>query len=142
MPSILSSTATLTNNRMQFRGEAKTNPPVQIDYIPPLGDNQGYMPLELLLMSLASCAGGSVAAMLRKFGKSVDALQVHAEGIRRDQHPTVFERITLEFTLTSADATVGDLLHAVELSEDLLCPVWAMLKGCVEVDAKCVLNRQ
>jgi putative redox protein len=140
MPTMLTSTATLTNSRMQFRGEAKENPSVAIDYIPPLGDDEGYMPLELFLMSLAACAGGSVAALLRRSGKSVDGLHVRADGLRRDEHPTTFEHITLEFMLTSGNASEADLRQVVEFFEATLCPVWAMLKGNVQVETKCVVK--
>ncbi len=123
----------LTNQKVQFTGVAQSNPAITIDYIPPLGDGQGYMPLELLLISLAACSGSTVATLLRRIGKTVDGLQVKAKGARRQVHPTSFERILLEFRLSSVDATEADLQKAIQLSEETVCPVWAMLKNNVEI---------
>ena len=126
-------TVSLTNQKVQFSGVSRSNPAITIDYTPPLGDGQGYMPLELLLISLAACAGATVAALLRRMRKNVAGLQVKAAGLRRDQHPTSFTKIFLEFVLTSSDAEAADLQKAIQLSEEAYCPVWAMLKNNVEV---------
>lgn len=73
-------TVDLANQKVQFIGAARSNPPVTFDYDPPLGDGQGYTGLEGLLMSLAACGA-----------------------------------------------------TAIRLSEESICPVWAMLKGNVEI---------
>jgi organic hydroperoxide reductase OsmC/OhrA len=52
---------------------------------------------------------------------------------RRDSHPICFQQITLEFVLTSADTVATDMDKALHLVEETYCPVWAMLKGNVEV---------
>lgn len=124
---------TLANEKVQFTGVAQSNPAITIDYVPPLGDGQGYMPLELLLISLAACSGSTVATLLRRAGQSVAGLEVRAAGVRRQAHPTSFERILLEFRLTSADATAADVEQAIRISEETVCPVWAMLKNNVEI---------
>ncbi len=133
--------ATLANEKIQFAAAAGSNPPILCDYRPPLGDGAGYTGLELLLVSLAACSGTSVVSMLRKMRKTVTALAIRAKGIRRDQHPTAFEKIFLDFTLHSPDAADADLQKAVELSEQTYCPVWAMLKGNVDVTPRCSIVR-
>lgn len=125
--------AALTNQKIQFTGTARSNPPVLCDYKPPLGDGEGYTGLELLLMSLAVCSGTSIVSVLRKMRKNVGRFKVHAKGIRREQHPTAFEAISLDFTLHSSDAEDADMQKAVQLSEETYCPVWAMLKNNVDV---------
>jgi putative redox protein len=87
----------------------------------------GPRPLELLLGSLASCAGGSMVALLRRAGQQVAGLSVIARGQRRSEHPTVFTEISLEFLVRGHvdETAVG---QAVEQSEGVICPVWAMLK--------------
>lgn len=129
----------LINHKIQFAGVLRENAPVTIDYTPPLGDGQGYMPLELLLMSLAACSGATVATLLRGMGNSVSGLQVKATGSRREQHPTSFERISLEFVLNSPDAKGPDIQKAITLSEETYCPVWAMLKDSAEITAEYTL---
>jgi putative redox protein len=126
-------TVDLVNEKVKFTGVAGSNPAITIDYTPPLGDGQGYMPLELLLISLAACSGSTVAALLRKMRKNVSGLKVNAKGTRRVVHPTSFDSIFLEFVLTSPDAEAADIQKAIQLSEEAYCPVWALLKNNVEI---------
>ena len=127
---------TSTNQKLGYSSSLRSLPPIAMDYIPPLGDGQGYMPLELLLMSLAACAGGTVGLLLKKTGKTVSKIRVHAKGIRRDQHPTCFRQILLAFIVNSSDVKDADMQQAIKLAEESVCPVWAMVKGNVEVSTE------
>lgn len=133
MSEILEVTIHSTNQKLGFAGSAKSNPPIIMDYTPPLGDGKGYMPLELLLMSLANCSGGTLSYLLKKAGKNISAVKVNAKGIRRDQSPTSFQKIFLDFTLASKDAVDADVQKALKLAEESICAVWHMLKGNVEI---------
>ena len=128
-------TVDLTNQKVQFTGVSKANPdkPIAFDYKPPLGDGQGYNGLELLLMSFAGCSGTANALLLRKMGKSISGLKVKANGLRREQPPIKFEKIFLEFHVTSQDAKDTDMQRAIQLAEQSVCPVWQMLKNNVDV---------
>ena len=130
-------TVQLVNQKVQFTGVSKSNPgrPVSFDYKAPIGDGQGFNGLELLLMSLSGCSGTSVVYLLRKMGKNVSSFTVNAKGLRRDRLPIKFEKIFLEFVLTSPDAKDADMEKAIRLSEESVCPVWQMVKNNVEVVA-------
>ena len=130
----------LINQKVQFRGVAGEHPAIILDYVPPLGDGQGCTPLELLLISLATCAGATIVTLLRRVHRTVAGLQVQAHGIRRDSHPICFQRITLEFVLISPDTVAADMDKALRLAEETYCPVWAMLKGNVEVRTEYRIN--
>ena len=136
----LEASVSLINDRLHFVGNAMENEPVHIDYIPPLGDNQGYMSLQLLLLSLASCAGSSVLTFLRKMKKDIQSCEIKASGSRHTQHPTSFEKITLNFILKSNNVLPEDLEKVIALSEETYCPVWAMIKGNVTVEIKYTIN--
>ena len=123
----------LTNQKVQLIGVARSNPAIIIDCLPPLGDGQGYTPLELLLISLASCSGTTVLTLLRKMRKNISELKVNAKGIRREQPPTSFQKITLEFVISSEDVQSSEVEKAIKLTEETYCPVWTMLKNNVEV---------
>jgi putative redox protein len=129
--SALEARVSLINEKVQFRGIARGNAPVIMDYIPPFGDSEGYMALELLLMSLGTCASTAVATLLRRMGRQVTAFDANASGTRREEHPKCFDSIHLHFTLTSPDAAEEEMQKAIDLSEQSVCPVWAMLKGNV-----------
>lgn len=123
----------LTNDKLQFKGTARSNPVIICDYTPPLGDGQGYTGLELFLVSLADCSGSTIVSLLRKMKRDVSGFRVNAGGVRREQHPTSFTRIDLEFILYSRDAAATDMQKAIQLVEEKYCPVWAMIKNNVEV---------
>ena len=124
----------LVNDKLHFKGTVAENDPISIDYTPPLGDNLGYTSLELLLLSLSSCVGSSVLTFLRKMRKTITGLEINATGLRREEHPTCFSKIILNINLTSSDTKEEDLEKVIKLSEETYCPVWALLKGNVEVE--------
>jgi len=141
MGHVLEANAKLINDHIKFECAAGDNPSIVTDYIPPLGNNEGYMPLQVFLISLATCAGGTVASLLRKFRKDVSGLSIAIRGTQRDEHPLAFARIDMEFTLVSADAAEDDVRLAIAKSEEKYCPIWAMIKGNVEIAATVVVKR-
>ena len=130
----LNATICLINDKLNFSGVVGENISISIDYTPPLGDNLGYTSLELLLLSLSSCLGSSVLTFLRKMRKTITGCEIHSRGIRRDEHPTCFKTIFLVIDLKSSDTSEDDLTKVLKLSEETYCPVWAMLKGNVEIN--------
>jgi putative redox protein len=132
-------TISLTGNTV-LKGKGHNDHEVQIDYIPPFGGDDGIMPLELLLISLAGCSLHSVLFLLRKMGKTVDGFEVHATGQRRDEHPTVFTGIELQLKLKGAMLDAASVEKAITLAEEKICPVWAMLKVSVPVSWKYTIN--
>jgi len=124
----------LINDKISFRGEVENNQPVLIDYFPPYGDANGYTSLELFLLSLSSCLGTSVLTLIRRTGKSVTGLKIDSKGYRKKEHPTSFKMIELKLYIKSSDVENIDIDKAIKVSEDMLCPVWNMIKGNVEID--------
>jgi len=123
----------LVNEKVKFKSVTRENEIITIDYIPPLGDGEGYMPLELFLMSFASCSGATVVTLLRKMRKNVAGLKVNAIGTRKEEHPTGFKEIKLIFEVKSNDTEKVDVEKAIRMSEETFCPVWSMMKNNVEV---------
>jgi len=129
----LTASIRLLNEKLHFEGKVDGNQSISIDYTPPFGDNLGYTSLELLLLSLSSCVGSAVLTFLRKMQKTITSCEISAIGIRREEHPTCFKSISLFINLSSPDTTSEDLNKVLKLSEETYCPVWALLKGNVEV---------
>ncbi|MFZ4523712.1 MAG: OsmC family protein [Bacteroidales bacterium] len=129
----LETQTTLVNDRVQFSGKARNNPSVQMDYFPPIGGGEGYTGLEMLLLSLSGCSCTAIKVLLQKMNKTVEGLTVNASGIRQEAAPFAFSRIDLVYTLSSPDVCIADLEKAIHLAETSMCPVWAMLKGSVEI---------
>lgn len=129
----LKTTITLVNERVNFSGLAGNNKEISIDYIPPLGDELGYTSLELLLLSLSSCVGTAVLTFLRKMNRRITGFEIRSGGIRKEEHPTGFKKITLDIVISSPDTTSEDMDKVIGLAEEKYCPVWSMLKGNTEL---------
>lgn len=111
---------------------------VTMDYPMPGAESEelaGLTPLRMLLASLAACSGNSLAVLLRKMRQPVAEVEVDARGLRRDEHPTVITEIALEFTVRGAGVEPAAVEKALAISEEQVCPVWAMLKGATPITA-------
>jgi putative redox protein len=119
----------LINDKLKFAGQSGDLDPVTIDYIAPLGDDQGYTSLELLLLSLSSCFGSALLVFLRRMNKKITRLEILVKGVRKQEHPTGFETIDLHIDLDSPDLQDEELKKVIDLAEEKYCPVWSMMKG-------------
>jgi uncharacterized OsmC-like protein len=73
--------------KMQLTGIGHANKTVAIDYPAPLGEDNGFTSLELLMVSLASCSSHSIQYVLGTMGLKLEDLKAEAVGQRRiDQH--------------------------------------------------------
>ena len=130
----LKGSVSLINEKVKFKCLVDGNEPIIVDYIPPLGDGEGYTSLELLLLSLASCFASTVKLMVNNhLKKRIDDLQVLASGVRREEHPTAFESINLELMFKSSEINPETMEEVMQQAKDKFCPVWAMLKNNVEI---------
>lgn len=130
------------NDKVKFASSAEENPEIAIDYYPPFGDAQGYTSLELLLISLTSCLSTAMLTLLRaRMSRTISALQANAKGILRQEHPKALTHIQIDMVFDSPDAQEEDLQKALAASEEKICPVWAMLKGNVEISVSYTIKR-
>ena len=133
--SILKTTIMLLDGKFKYLGTGRNDAKITVDYFPPYGDGEGFTSLELFLVSLSTCAGSSITMLLKKMNKDIKRFQVISEGDRREEHPTCFTKVTLNIEIET-DAEEDDINKAIKMSEEKYCPVWAMIKGNVEVQIK------
>jgi putative redox protein len=129
-------TVTLTNQKVHFEGVSRDNPqsPIAFDYIPPVGDGQGYKGLELLLMSFSGCVSTAVVFLLRKMGKNIASYKMHAEGYCREE-PLSLQKISARIEICSKDIIDSDM-QAVITKAAVISPVWRSLNENIEVELK------
>jgi len=113
---------------LRFQGSARSGYTIDLDAPGSVGGGVGMSPMELLLISLASCSAMDVAAILRKKRQLVEGLEVRVHGQRQDEHPTVFTSISLEYIVHGSGVDPQALTRAIELSRERYCPIWAMLE--------------
>ncbi len=129
-------------SKMQMTGRGHTGHEVAIDYTPPMGEDQGFTSLELLLVSLGSCSAHTIKFLLEKMGKTVEKLDVQVTGKRRmDEHPTVVTNAHLKYTLKGSGIDQAVIEKAVKMAEEKYCPVWAMLRNNVTVTWECAIRQ-
>jgi putative redox protein len=132
----LTVTADLINDNVKFSGVSRDNHEIMIDSMSPIANDNGYTPIELFLLSLATCSGMTIILLLRKMHKNVLGLKVIASGDRRDTPPTYFKSILLKFELESKDVHSDDMEKVLKLSEKSMCPVWNMVKDTVDISCE------
>jgi putative redox protein len=129
--------ATVTwSGKMSFSGEAGSGFSVPLGAEAAVGgDEDGFRPLELLLVGLAGCTAMDVISILRKKRQQVTAFSVHADGDRADGHPRVFTRIRLRYAVRGRGIDPAAVARAIELSETKYCPAQAMLRPGVTIES-------
>ncbi len=116
------------NQAVRFEGSNSAGNTVIVEGSPEIGgEGQGMRPMELLLVSLASCSSMDVIAILKKMRQPVEDLRVEVEGHRvKDQVPAVFNQIHLRFVL-KGDLRADRVEEAIRLSVEKYCSVGHMI---------------
>ncbi|MGI6153985.1 MAG: OsmC family protein [Christensenellaceae bacterium] len=122
------------DDKAMFSTTARDNPQIIVDYFPPVGTGKGYTSLELLMASFGSCVSTTLLTLLRhKMQKTVDGIAVQVIGEVRENHPKALEKMNVTLDIRATDLTEPEVRQTLKAA-NAVCPVWAMLKGNVEID--------
>ena len=125
------------DDKAKFSATARENPAVVVDYFPPVGTGNGYTSLELLMISFGTCVSTTLITLLRyKMKKSVRGISAEVNGTVREEHPKALSHIILRLRISAKDLTEIEAREALKVVEETICPVWAMIKGNVDVDVE------
>jgi putative redox protein len=97
------------------------------------GADDGFRPLELMIVSLAGCTGMDVISILQKKRQQVTAFQVNVQAERATEHPKVITSIVVEYHFQGHNLDRAAVDRAVELSETKYCAARAMLSQIVPI---------
>ncbi len=92
-------------------------------------------PMELLLLGLIGCTGVDVASILTRMKQPLQGLEVEVEAERAAEHPKVYTRIHLIYTLTG-DLDEKKVQRAIMLSETKYCSASAMLGKTAKITSE------
>lgn len=136
MPTELTAKVTLIDN-MHFHGENHSGMGVEMDSQPADVVPAGPTPMELVLQAAGGCTLMDVAFILRK--RRVPPVELSAEllGIKRDEHPRIYEKIEIIYRAKGEGITTDELERAVKLSLSSYCSVFGMLQKVAEVTWRC-----
>ena len=119
---------------LRFRGTAGSGKSTLVDSGPGM---VAPSPIEMLLISLASCHAMDVIGILRKKRQRVTAYVVETTGERRTEDPRAFTRIEMVHRVTGFAVSLKALQEAVRLSETKYCSVHHSLNPAIEMVSKC-----
>lgn len=104
------------------------------------GDNDGFRPMELLLIGLAGCTAMDVISILEKKRQDVTGFEVRVvEAERAAEHPKVYTHIVLEYMVTGRNVERAAVERAVELSSTKYCSAQAMLGKVAKIETRITL---
>lgn len=128
--------ATITMEKgMTFAASASSGFTVQMGASPSVGgDNDGFRPMELLLMGLGCCTAMDVISILRKKRQAITGFDVLLDAEQAEDHPHVFTQITIKYLLRGKEIDPKAVERSIELSETKYCPAQAMLAQAVPID--------
>jgi putative redox protein len=121
-------------HRMSFTATAGSGFRLNMGASPQVGgDDDGFQPMELVLIGLAGCTAMDVISILRKKRQHVTGFEVRARAGRAREHPKVFSDVTITYIVEGINVDPEAVRRAIELSETRYCPVQAMLAPTVPI---------
>jgi putative redox protein len=119
---------------MTFDATATSGFHVTLGTTPKVGGNDdGFRPLELMLMSLAGCTAMDVISILTKKRQDVTAFEVKVHAEQTSEHPHVFTSATIEYIVTGHNIKEEAVQRAVELTATKYCPAQAMMNKVMPI---------
>ena len=119
---------------ISFVGKTDSNHWVTIDGPKEFyGSKAAPRPKELLLLSLGSCTGSDVAAILIKKKINLTNFELNLNAEVAKEHPKVFTKIHIEYIFQGKNLDSKELKRAIDLSQNKYCPVTQMLKSSVKI---------
>jgi len=124
----------LWQNGMTFTGTADTGFEVALGTDPKVGGaNDGFRPLELLVVGLAGCTAMDVISILKKKRQTITAFEVRVRAERAEEHPQVFTSALIEYEVTGQGIDEAAVRRAIELSAERYCPAHAMFSKIMPI---------
>lgn len=93
---------------------------------------QGWRPMELLLVSLAGCSSIDVISILKKQRQQIDDFKMDIKGERKDGIPAPYTSINVHFTITG-QVKESKMEKALELTKGKYCSVYFSLHPDIAV---------
>lgn len=92
------------------------------------GENSGFRPMELLLISMAGCTAIDVVDILKKQRQPVQGLELRISGERATEYPKVYQKVRIEYLLRGSGLNEKAVERAIKLSEEKYCSVGIMVR--------------
>lgn len=130
---------TLWKEKLKFVGECDGHQ-VAMDTKPPLGNNTGLSPKELVAIGIGGCTGMDVVALMKKYKQPLESLEILVDVTPTEKvQPAVFKDVALTFSFRGK-IDKDKVVESVRLSQSKFCGVSAMLAKSVPIHYRILLN--
>jgi putative redox protein len=128
-------TATATwRGDMHFTATTDTGFVLTLDADPSVGGQEmGFRPLELMLVSLAGCTGMDVISILKKKRQEVTGFEVRVTADQATEFPKVYTDIEITYVVRGHNIDPKAVERSIELSQNKYCPASAMLSKAATI---------
>lgn len=106
----------------------------------PEGGLSGPSPKRLLLASLAGCTGVDVAELLQKMRQDITDIRIEVAGDQTEDPPKIYRTIELVYHVFGNDLKIEKVKKAIDLSQEKLCGVTAMLEKSSKISYRIELH--
>ena len=100
----------------------------------------GPSPMELVLMGIGGCTGMDVASILEKMRIDFDRFEIEVTGARREEHPRVFNQVTVIYRIWGENIPEDKFQRAVDLTQEKYCSVLHMVNKTAQTDYHYEIN--
>jgi len=115
--------------KMKFVGISPLNHRVVMDTEPRVGgEDTAPRPMEVMLIALGGCTGMDVVSILRKMRVDFDEFHIKIKGERAEEHPKIYTKVEIIYTVKGKDLPEDKIKRAIELSQERYCPISAMIR--------------
>lgn len=99
-------------------------------------------PKALMLSSLAGCSGLDVVSLAKKMKLDLAAFRIETKATLTDEHPRIYDRVTVEYHFEGANLNEEKLKRCVELSVEKYCGVMEMFRQFAKIDVQTVFHHK
>lgn len=104
------------------------------------GENQGFRPMEMLLIGMGGCTAFDVVSILKKARQQIQDVHVEVEAERSDSVPKVFTHIRVHFHVIGQDLQEKQVERAIKLSTEKYCSASIMLGKTAEISHDYIIS--
>jgi putative redox protein len=117
-----------------FMAESDSGHAMIMDGSPDIGGrNMGPRPMEMLLMGAGGCTSVDVVMIMKKSRQDVTGCEVEVSAERATEHPKVFTKIHMHFTVRGRNLKADVVERAIKLSAEKYCSASIILGKTAEM---------
>lgn len=129
------------NGNMAFTGETPSGHKLELDpTVNEQGNTNGPSPMEAVLVALGGCSGIDVVSIFQKMRLDIKDFSIEIEAGRADDHPRVFNKITMVYKVWGENLSEDRVKRAVDLTQEKYCSVLHMVNKTAQVDYSYEIN--